>query len=72
MQNIEVTARCFDPFTGVPTSEPRAEIIDMKTNALFRSCETLTDVSETYMEFWNRLPTVQSELVLVQSIRWMK
>lgn len=71
MAKIEVTAKAFDPATGSPQTESRIEIIDSTKNRLFKNCKTLTDVAETYMRFWNRLPTTQSEMILVQSIRWV-
>lgn len=72
-KKVEVTAKAFDPVTGEPLSnyEPLTETIDLEKNVMFRECKTLTDVSEVYMQFWNRLPTKQSEMVLVQSLRWV-
>lgn len=72
-KKVEVTANAFDPMTGKPFSDnpPLIETIDLETNVLFTDCKTLTDVSEVYMRFWNRLPTKQSEMVLVQSLRWV-
>lgn len=63
-----VLASSFNPKTGKPNNNPREEIINTKTNRLFKDCKTLTDVAETYMHFWNRFPTRQSEIVLVQSV----
>jgi hypothetical protein len=73
MPKAEVTAKAFSPITGTPFPgvEARPEIIDLETNELFKECKTLTDVAETYMRYWNRLPSEQSELVLVQSIKWV-
>jgi hypothetical protein len=71
MARIEVTAQSFDPGDGSPRGNPRTEIIDTDTNFLFEDCKSLTGVTEKYMAFWNRLPTKQSEMVLVQSIRWL-
>lgn len=66
-----VNAQSFDPENGVSTSKSKGEVIDTDTNVLFKNCKTLTDITETYMRFWNRLPTTQYEMVLVQSIRWV-
>lgn len=65
-----VTAQAFDPETGTPLAVARDEEINLKTNVLFKDCKSLTDISDTYQMFWNRLPSVQREMVLVQSIRW--
>jgi hypothetical protein len=70
-KEVEIIAQAFDPLTGSPRGNPRVEKIYMGSNKLFKECETLTDVTETYMRFWNRLAMVQHELVLVQSIRWV-
>ena len=66
---VMVLAQSFNPKTGKPIANAREEEIDTKTNDLFKSCRTITDVVETYMTFWNRLPTIQKEMILVQSIR---
>jgi len=71
MKNVEVLAQSFNPKTGIPTSNPRVEIINTRSNVVFKDCKTLTDIAEMYMQFWNRFPTTQSELVLVQSIKWV-
>ena len=72
MAKAEILASSSDPNTGKPTMNPRVEVIDTETNILFKDCKTLTDIAEVYMQFWNRLPTIQREMVLVQSIRWIK
>lgn len=64
-----VLSMSFDPDTGKPNSNPREELIDTGTNKIFKDTKTLTDIAEKYMSFWNRLPTRQREMVLVQSIR---
>ena len=74
MVKAEVIARVFNPATGLPKEsggKEHSEVIDLDTNKLFKDCKTLTDIVEAYMRFWNRLPTYQSEMVLVQSIRWI-
>jgi hypothetical protein len=69
MTKYEILAQAFDPITGEPISNPRIEVINTSENTLFAKCESLTDIVEAYMAFWNRLPTYQKELVLVQSIQ---
>lgn len=66
---VTVLAQSFNPKSGKPNANPREEEIDTKTNELFRDCRTLTDIVEAYQNFWNRFPTHQSEMVLVQSVR---
>lgn len=66
---VIVLASSFDPETGKPNHNPTEEAIDTKTNKIFEDCRTLTDIAETYMAFWNRFPTEQSEMVLVQSVK---
>lgn len=65
-----VTAQAFDPKNGQPIAGSRDELIDLKDNVLFRECKTLTDISEVYQQFWNRFPTKQTEMVLVQKVVW--
>lgn len=69
---VKVTAQAFDPNSGEPLAVARDEVIDLTTNELFSNCFTLTDVSERYQVFWNRLPSTQREMVLVQAISWVK
>lgn len=69
---VKITAQAFSPNSGQPSGVSRDEIIDIATNELFSDCETLTDVVERYQAFWNRLPTIQNELVLVQRVEWVK
>lgn len=63
-----ITAQSCNPITGKANAPATDEIIDVSRNTLFKNCKTLTDVVETYQRFWNRLPTIQKELVLVQKI----
>jgi hypothetical protein len=70
-KEVEIIAQSFGPLTGTPRGNPRVEKIHVEDNKLFQGCETLTDIVEVYMQFWNRLATTQHELVLVQSIRWV-
>jgi hypothetical protein len=72
MSKVQIIAVSCDPKTGERNCRPRTEIIDPITNELFRGCVTLTDFAERYMHFWNRLPTVQKEMVLVHSVRWVE
>ena len=66
---VIILAQSFDIKTGKPNNNSNEEEINTETNELFYKCKTLTDIVETYMKFWNRLPTIQKEMVLVQSIR---
>ena len=65
---VIILATSYNPNNGKPNNNPREEKINTKTNSLFKDCKTLTDIAETYMHFWNRFPTKQKEMVLVQSI----
>ena len=65
----EILAQSFNPKTGEPNAKPYIEIIDIHTNNLFKDCKTLIEVTDNYMNFWNHFPTIQRELVLVQSIK---
>ena len=69
MKKVVILAQSFDTETGELNAEAREEIVDLETNEIFKDCKSLTDVVETYQNFWNRLPTIQRELVLVQSIK---
>lgn len=71
MAKVEILAQAFHPIYGSPLGTARTEVIDHETNVLFKDCNTLTDIAETYMRFWNRLTIAQLEMVLVQSIRWL-
>ena len=66
---VLVTCQSFNPQTGIENGDSSDEIIDTETNNLFKNCKTLTDIVESYQSFWNRLPTIQKELVLVQKIQ---
>lgn len=66
---VMVLAQPFDPKTGKPLGHAREEEINTDTNVLFTGCKTLAEIHEKYEIFWNELPTVQTELVLVQSMR---
>jgi hypothetical protein len=71
MSKVLIIAQSFNPETGKPNMDPHQETIDISENIVFAGCKTLTDVAEKFMEFWNHFPTKQTELVLVQSIRWV-
>jgi len=69
---IAIIAQSFNLDTGKVKGNAREEIIDTSKNDLFKNCSTLTEIVEVYWFFWNKLPTIQKELVLVQTVRVIK
>ncbi|HDK42884.1 MAG TPA: hypothetical protein ENG87_05875 [Candidatus Pacearchaeota archaeon] len=64
-----VLAQSFDPYSGVPTSNPMEEIVDTKENIMFKNMTNILQIHDKYEDFWNHLNNHPKELVFVQSIR---
>jgi hypothetical protein len=70
---VNVTAQAFDAKTGKAIAQPRTEEINLLTNSLFNTCNSLLDVKEAYENFWNRLsPNQTKEIIFVQQLVWVK
>ena len=57
VEEVKVVSTSFDPDTleAENGGSQRTEIIDVETNALFKGCESIWDIEDTYEAFWNRL-----------------
>ena len=71
---FNVIAQAFNPDTGLPLANSRAELIDTGTNELFLHCKTVYDVKMAYEAFWNNLNGYPNdgELIFVQSVTPIK
>lgn len=68
---FNVTAQSFDRKTGAVSGKERVELIDTKTNLLFRRCRTESDVWATYQAFWNDLNPQSKDVVKVSCVEKM-
>lgn len=62
----------FGFYKGVPVGRPRAEIINTKTNRLFKDAKTARGVKSHYEAFWNDLNPNSTEVVEVLKVERVK
>jgi hypothetical protein len=64
-----ILAQSFSRKTGKVVGQTREELIDLKTNELFKGVKSILDIKNSYESFWNDLNPRSTSVVFVQSIR---
>jgi hypothetical protein len=66
--SYQVTAVAMDRITRRAVSDPRVEVIDTRTNALFTTCLNPYEIELRYEAFWNELNPYSEHVVKVISV----